>query len=297
MSEKLVYVIVLAWNHKEDTIEALKSIIQDEYDNKKIIVIDNASTDGTYETIHTEFESVKIIRSEKNLGVSGGYNIGIDYAISQGAEYILIANNDISIDKKMISKLVTALENNPAAAIAMPKIYHYFGNRKRLWCTGAHWRKFPPTVKMSNFNRIDWGIGPKPISIDFAPSCVLLLRKQLIEGIGKFDTSYFFYFDDWDFSKRTKLAGLEILFIPEAIMWHKVSVSTQKSEKPTQWWKRMGFSAALYYSKYHSKYESLTFFLWFIIRELLKGKPKHSIGFINGVIEFVENNKTGKRSN
>ncbi len=296
MSEKLVYVIILAWNHKDDTIEALQSIIRDEYGNKKIVVIDNASTDGTFNTIQKEFKDVEVIRSEKNLGVSGGYNLGIDYAISQGADYILIANNDIVTDPKMISQLVITLENNPIAGIAMPKIYHYFGNQRRLWCTGAHWRKFPPTIKMSNYNRLDWQMGSKPIPIDFAPSCVLLLNKQMVETIGKFDTSFFFYFDDWDFSKRSRLAGYEILFVPEAIMWHKVSMSTQKSEKPTQWWKRMGFSAALYYSKYHSGCESFTFFLWFIIRELLKGKLNHSQGFLQGVIEFQNSQRIPIRS-
>lgn len=294
MNNKSVFVIVLAWNHKEDTHEALQFFMQDLYPNKKIIVVDNASTDGTSDMIKAEFEAVEILQSEENLGVSGGYNLGIDYAVAQNADYILIANNDITIDQNMISRLVETLEKNPDAGIAMPKIYHYFGDQTRLWCTGAHWRRFPPTVKMSDFNRRDWKMGSKPISIEFAPSCVLLLRKQLIETIGKFDTSFFFYFDDWDFSKRSRQAGYEILFVPEAWMWHKVSKSTQKSDKPAQWWNRMGKSAALYYSRYHSPLETFTFFLWFIIREILKGKPNRSIGFLNGVIEF---RKTHDRSN
>lgn len=294
MNHKSVFVIVLAWNHKEDTREALQSFLLDTYSNKKIIVVDNASTDGTSDMIKSEFEGIEILRSEENLGVSGGYNLGIDYAVSQNADYILIANNDIIIDEMMISGLVETLEKYPNAGIAMPKIFHYYGDRTRLWCTGAHWRKFPPTVKMTDFDRKDWDMGSEPISIDFAPSCVLLLRKQAVEEIGNFDTSYFFYFDDWDFSKRSKQAGHDILFVPTARMWHKVSKSTQKSDKPAQWWNRMGKSAALYYMRYHSTIESYTFFLWFIIREILKGKPKRSISFLNGVIEF---RKTQPKSN
>lgn len=297
MNDKLVYVIILAWNHKEDTHEVLSSILKDEYANKKIVVVDNASSDGTTEMIQNEFKDVNVIRSEKNLGVSGGYNLGIDYAISNNADFILVANNDISTDKGMISQLVLALEKDPLAGIAMPRIYHYYGDRTHLWCTGAHWRKFPPTVKMTNYNRPDWEMGSVPIPIDFAPSCVLLLRKQMIEEIGEFDTTYFFYFDDWDFSKRSTQAGYRILFVPEAKMWHKVSKSTQNSEKPAQWWHRMGFSAALYYSKYHSTYERFTFFLWFIIREVLKGKPNRSIGFLKGFLEFQKTGTTSSHSN
>lgn len=286
MNSKSVFIIILAWNHKDDTREALRSFLQDTYSNKKIVVVDNASSDGTSDMIRSEFETIEILRSEENLGVSGGYNLGIDFAVSQNADYILIANNDIVTDKNMISGLVETLEKYPNAGIAMPKIYHYYEDRSRLWCTGAHWRKFPPTVKMTNFNRKDWEMGSEPIPIEFAPSCVLLLRKQMIETVGKFDTSYFFYFDDWDFSKRARQAGYKILFVPGAWMWHKVSISTQKSDKPALWWNRMGKSAALYYSRYHSPLEAFTFFLWYIIREVLKGKLNRAIGFLNGVIEF-----------
>ncbi|MHB1481453.1 MAG: glycosyltransferase family 2 protein, partial [Bellilinea sp.] len=219
MTNKSVYVILLAWNHIEDTQEALLSFQQDEYLNKNIVLVDNGSSDGTSLIVKNEFKDVEIVRSEVNLGVSGGYNLGIEYAVSQNADYILVANNDIATDRYMISKLVDALEMNLKAGIAMPKIYHYYGDRTRLWCTGAHWRKFPPTVKMTDFNRPDRDMGEEPFPIEYAPSCVLLITKRLIEEVGKFDTSYFFYFDDWDYSKRARQAGFNILFVPGAKMW------------------------------------------------------------------------------
>lgn len=285
---KLVYVVILAWNHIDDTLEAIKSFKQDIYFNKIIVMVDNGSTDRTMNIIEKQYPDVKIIRSEKNLGVSGGYNLGIEYAIKQAADYILIANNDIVTEIDMISTLVNSLENDDVAGVAMPKIYHYYGDRNRLWCTGAHWRKFPPTVKMSNFNRLDRKTSSIPNYIDFAPSCVLLLRRQLVEKIGLFNTSFFFYFDDWDYSKRVRNAQYKILFVPEARMWHKVSLSTQKTKNNAEWWKKMGFSAALYYSKYHSPIENYAFFLWFVIREMIKGKPRRSISFLQGVIEFKQ---------
>ena len=115
MNSKSVFIIILAWNHKDDTREALRSFLQDTYSNKKIVVVDNASSDGTSDMIRSEFETIEILRSEENLGVSGGYNLGIDFAVSQNADYILIANNDIVTDKNMISGLVETLEKYPNA--------------------------------------------------------------------------------------------------------------------------------------------------------------------------------------
>ncbi len=286
MDHKTVFIIVLAWNHLEDTIETLESFLKSDYPNQKIIVVDNASTDDTVGTIKRRYPDIDVIASEKNLGVSGGYNLGIAYAQTEGADYILIANNDIDVDEKMVSRLVEALEADPISAVAMPKIYHYYGEGNRLWCTGGYWRKFPPLVKMSNYNRLEKKAGALPAYIEFAPSCVLLLRGKALEDVGVFETDYFFYFDDWDFSKRVRAAGYKIRFVADATMRHKVSISTQNSEKPYLWWQRLGWSAALYYAKFHTSLEGTTFLLWFIIRECIKGKPKRASAFIKGFRQY-----------
>ncbi len=121
--------------------------------------------------------------------------------------------------------------------------------------------------------------------IEYAPSCCYLLRRELVETVGLFDESYFFYFDDWDYSARVNRAGYSIWFVPDAIMWHKVSLSTQKSDKPFQWWQYMGRSAFRFYSKYYSKLQLVAFAGWFFIREIIKLKPTHSIGFVCGVFQ------------
>jgi GT2 family glycosyltransferase len=282
-SNKLVYVVVLAWNHVEDTIECLESIMASDYDPFKVLLVDNASTDNTIDIVSNRFSEVEIVRSDKNLGVSGGYNLGMRVAYEKGADYLLIANNDISIHPKMISHLVDALEKHPQAGMGMPKIFHYYGDRSRLWCAGAYWRKFPPTVKMLGYNVRDSEEYSKIKEIAYAPSCCLILRREAIEVAGYFDTAYFFYFDDWDYSSRINRAGFKILFVPDAIMWHKVSISTQKSDKPAQWWTYYGRSTVRYYIKYSNGFQLNLFSLWFIIRECLQGNFKRIHPFIIGI--------------
>jgi GT2 family glycosyltransferase len=291
-----LFIVVLAWNHIEDTRECLKSFAQSAAVDFRLVVIDNGSNDGTSEIIRREFPEVDIIRAETNLGVAGGYNLGIDYALNQGAQYILIANNDIAVDTMMASHLIEFLRcSNPAVGIAMPKIYHYYGNRSKIWTVGAYWRRFPPTVKMMGLNKLDQGEYTSPQSIEFAPSCCYMIRRAVAEKIGGFDSHYFFYFDDWDYSARARQAGFAIWLVPAAQMWHKVSISTQKSDKPFKWWKAMGKSAYRFYTLHYSRVQLAEFTLWYILREIIKLKPIRSAGFIAGVWEEIRGAQTASR--
>lgn len=269
--QPLVYVIVLAWNHLDETLVTLESLLASDYERACFVVVDNASTDGTPAAIRARFPSVEVLESPTNLGISGGYNLGLRHALRHGADYAVVANNDLVVEPAMLANLVRALEANPGAGMAMPKIYHYFGDRTRLWCPGAAWRPFPPDVKMI----LDVPDGPQfdvQREIDFAPSCFLMIRRAALEKAGLFDTSYFFYYDDWDFSARLRQAGYAILFVPDARLWHMVSVSTQKSEKPAQWWRVFGQSAVIFYSRHSSLWALLVFSLWFVARESAKGQ-------------------------
>jgi GT2 family glycosyltransferase len=269
--QPLVYVIVLAWNHLEETLTTLESLLQSDYANLRVVVVDNASTDGTPAAVRARFPAVEVLESPTNVGISGGYNLGLKHALHAGADYAAVANNDLVTDPAMLANLVAALEADPQAGMAMPKIYHYFGDRTRLWCPGAFWRPFPPEVKMI----LDVPDGPQfdvQRPIDFAPSCFLLIRRAALERVGVFDTGYFFYYDDWDFSARMRAGGYHILFVPTARLWHMVSISTQKSSKPARWWRVMGESAVVFYGRHRSLAALLVFSAWFVFRETVKGE-------------------------
>jgi GT2 family glycosyltransferase len=286
---RLVCIIVLAWNHLEDTMECLESMMKSDYDPVRILLLDNGSVDGTSDFVRKHFPKVDILRSEINLGISGGYNLGMKYALEQGSDYVLIANNDIVVDMQMVHHLVDDLEYNPKAGISMPKIYHYYGDRNRLWCTGARWRRFPPSVKMTDVNANDSEKFSQPFEIEFAPSCCLLLRRRLIEQIGYFDAEYFFYNDDWDYSIRCRKAGYSLRYVPTAKMWHKVSASTQKSDKPAEWWNYLGRSTVRFYKTYKHSWQLTSFIIWFVIREIFKGNVNRILPFLAGISD--ERNK------
>jgi hypothetical protein len=207
------------------------------------------------------------------------------YAYDNKADFIIISNNDIIVDKSIILNFLVDLNRTKSVGILFPKIYHYFGDRKKIWTTGAKWRNFPPSVKMLDMNSIDDGYKfNSVIEKEFVPSCCLFLTREIIEKVGFFDTSYFFYNDDWDYCMRTKDQGLKIFFSPYSIIWHKVSISTQKTKRPSIWWFNYGKSTRIFYKRYFSDTYLIIFSIWYIIREMVKLNFSRIFPFLIGVI-------------
>ena len=121
-----VLVLILSYNGKNFLIDAVQSYLDCEYPNFKVAVIDNGSTDGTEDFIRNNYPNVVFMRSEKNLGYSGGMNLGLVYAFEQNNyDYVLITNNDVIADKQIITALVETATANPGTAFTTGKVYYY----------------------------------------------------------------------------------------------------------------------------------------------------------------------------
>jgi GT2 family glycosyltransferase len=284
MTHPTLIVVILAWNHRKETQECIDSFLATNYTGLKILLVDNGSTDGTFEYFSKNYDQIEIVKSETNLGIAAGYNLGIKKALEINPKYLLIANNDIIVHTEMLKNLVTGMDKIPKAGMGMPRIMHYYGDKPRIWCIGGRWRFFPPSVKMIGYNSFDVDRFMQPMELDFAPSCCLLIRSSIFEKVGFFDSGYFFYYDDWDFSIRLRNAGYKIIYLPSSIVMHKVSVSTQKSDKPSIWWQYYGRSTARFYSKHSSILVLFVISIWIVLRELVKLKPTRIKPFLQGLI-------------
>jgi GT2 family glycosyltransferase len=242
-------VIVLAYNNYEDTAECLRSLQAATYSPIGVVVVDNGCTDGTVTRLTKEFPEVSVVSTGSNLGVAGGFNAGIIPALREGAEYVLILNNDTIVAPDMLTLLVQAAQPDPAMAILMPKIL-YESDRGRIWSAGASYRRFPPAIVMRGLGQPDDGRFDTPGPIEYAPTCGLLISRRAFERVGLFDDGYFFYFDDWDFSLRTRRADLKIEYIPAARLYHKVSRTIQQKGRPPFFWRTWGASGARFYRRF-----------------------------------------------
>jgi GT2 family glycosyltransferase len=269
----LVYAVVLAWNQVTVTLECLESLSKSHYPALRIVVVDNGSTDLTHEIVSKNYPDIEVIRLVHNVGLARGYNHGIEYALNKAADYVIAMNNDTVVAPEMVAELVKAIQNHPRAGMVSPKIYHFFGDRTRLWCAGAKWQNFPPRIKLIGSNAPDGAEFQHEFTLPYVTSCCILMSREALEKVGFFDTGYYFYYDDWDLSERYRAAGFEIWFVPAAHIWHKVSVSTQKTNKPKKWWFVMGRSSVRFYLKYKPEMIFVLYTLWFTLRETAKLKP------------------------
>ncbi|MEA1936618.1 MAG: glycosyltransferase family 2 protein [Patescibacteria group bacterium] len=221
-----VYIIVLNWNGKDDTIECVKSLQKINYDNYKIVVVDNGSEDDSVFAIRRNFPEIKIVENKKNLGFAGGNNIGINYAVENKADYILLINNDTTVDENFLSELVEAGESDKKIGALGSKIYFY-SEPNRIWFAGGKVNWLKNKGEHLGLDKIDSGQDDKISETDYLTGCCLLVKREVIEKIGVLAEDYFLYYEDTDYSARIKNVGYKIVCVPKSKIYHKISRSTK----------------------------------------------------------------------
>lgn len=217
MKPKVVVVIVV-WNGVADTLECLQSLKGDEYPNKEIVIIDNGSTDGSSEKILSEGFRVRILRAKKNLGFTGGNNLGLSEAFRQGAKYAFLLNNDTVLEADAIGNLVEAAEKHTNAGILAP-VMHYYDNPSEIWFAGAR-------LDLSRGEALH-DVCLKPERTDglyespWVSGCAMLVRMTAVEQVGGFDDRFYLTWEDVDWCVRMTLAEWMVAVVPNALIYHK----------------------------------------------------------------------------
>ena len=222
-----IAVVILTWNGRDLTIECLESLAAvRNAGGMRTIVVDNASDDDTVSALRSRFgDNVKIIENSANIGFSRGNNVGIRYALKNGADAVLLLNNDTAVDPDFIAPLERALRDDPGVGIVAPKIL-YYTNPDQIWFAGGEVFLARGTARHVGIRERDVGQYDTPRDIDYATGCALLARREVFESIGMLDPSYTADYEDTDFCMRARRAGYRIRYVPAAKLWHKISAST-----------------------------------------------------------------------
>jgi GT2 family glycosyltransferase len=221
-----VYIVTLNWNRCADTLAFLESCAQQTYSDIRTLVVDNGSTDSSVETISAQFPQVEQIANGRNLGFAAGANVGLQHALRHGADYVFLANNDTTLAADALAVLVSAAQAHDAA-IASPAIF-YASAPERVWWLGA--RRRPWTLEVAPLDTH----GSEPFTVDFVTGCGMLISRRCLEPVGMFDEQFFMYYEDSDYCLRVQRAGMRILVVPRARMWHKVATSSGGSDSPSE---------------------------------------------------------------
>ena len=222
-----VAIIVLNWNGLSDTLDCLKSLAQLDYPNHRVVVVDNGSTDGSVSIIREQFPKMTLIENSENMGYAGGNNVGLHHVMAQGEDYALLLNNDTVVDPGFARVLVDAAEAEPTVGIAGPTIY-YHECPDVIWSAGGgiDWQQ--GSTRMVGLNERDEGqFGAEPRAVDFIAGCAMLVRRAVLEQAELLDERFFAYYEETEWCVRAARVGFQIVHVPLAHIWHKISPAAQ----------------------------------------------------------------------
>jgi len=237
MSTDMTCVVTLNWNGKDDTLACLASLEEMEPRATRIILVDNASTDGTSQAVAERFPQVQMLVNDENLGFARGVNVGLRAALEAGAAYILMVNNDTLVAPDLLGVLMAAVNEEETIGAAAPKIT-YADPPDRIWYAGAFRRRWLPGFSFPGYGKQDAARYSRTRDVDYFTGCGVLLRGDVLGQVGLFDEiSFFMYHEDLDLSERIRQAGYRIVYVPQARMWHKESASTapMSAQNGTTW--------------------------------------------------------------
>jgi len=224
-TKPLIWILLVNWNGKDDTLACLASLRKVSYQPRHILVIDNASTDGSVEAIRAQFPEVEILANARNERFAAANNQGLQRALQAGAELVLLLNNDTEVAPDFLDHLVQAIKSRDDAGLAAPKIY-YHHNPNLLWFAGGKVNLWTGRISHRGLRQLD---SPEKFNqteaVDYLTGCAILAKRACLEKIGLLDESYFMYAEDADWCRRAQQAGFHCLYQPAAKIWHKVSAS------------------------------------------------------------------------
>lgn len=257
MNEK-VSIILLNYKGTKDTLECVESLEKIKYDNFDIIIVDNDSPDDSYEVLKEKLDSKHIlIKSEDNGGFAKGNNIGIEYAMKNNSDFVLLLNNDTLVEEDFLNEMLECYKRHKDAGIIGCKIL-YESKRDLIWYGGGE-------INLKRFYGLHYGEREKDSEefnvekeVTFSTGCVMLIPAEVIRKAGYLPKEYFLYYEDVDYCMKVQEAGYKIYYCPKSVVYHKVSASTGGEESPfaVKWNTR---NRIIFMNKYKNKVSSINY--------------------------------------
>ncbi|MBI4831277.1 MAG: glycosyltransferase family 2 protein [Candidatus Lindowbacteria bacterium] len=226
-----VSVVIPNYNGEPCLSECLDSLVNQTYENLEVILVDNASVDGSATLVETRYPNVRLTRLPSNRGFAAAVNAGI--SVSRG-QFVVILNNDTRAEPDFIQELFIALQEEHSAAMAAPKML--FARNPRIInslglgynVTGSNHDVGFGLEDSARFGARNWVFGP----------CggAGMFRRSLIEDAGPFDEDFFMYYEDVDYSFRAQLLGYKCIFVPTARIYHEEGASGGSLPRPRNYY-------------------------------------------------------------
>jgi len=224
-SGSTIFLIVLNWNNYPDTLACLASLQEMMSPPHRVLIVDNGSSDDSEKIIRSHYPDLDFLQTGRNLGYAGGNNVGIRYALAQGADYVCILNNDVTVEPDFLGHLLSAIQHQPAVGIVTPLIAEKM-DAGRVWALGSAVDRRTAIVSRQHAG--------EPVSswrqrgsfdVDIASGAAMVAKRDVFERVGLLDESYFLYYEEVDWCLTARKAGYRILCVPSSVVWHQVSAA------------------------------------------------------------------------
>jgi GT2 family glycosyltransferase len=274
--EITVSVVIVSWNAREYLMQCLASLsVEACRYPMEIIVVDNASSDGSADGVATCYPGVRLIRNEENLGFAKANNIGVSMSTGR---YLCFVNSDVKVLPECISRLVDFSEANANVGMTGPRIIGGDGKLQRS-CRGfpSVWNMFCRALALDSFfprNKAFTGYKlyhwPQDSlrSVDILTGCFWLVRREALSRVGLLDEGFFMYSEDMDWCKRFWAQGWQVVFVPSAEAIHYGGASSSNS--PLRFYIEMQKANLQYWVKHHSWLGVASYFVILCLHQSLR---------------------------
>lgn len=261
LSQKALGIVIVSWNVREALLANLRSVFESSTKDFEVIVVDNDSSDGTVEAVRAAFPIVQIIENHDNLGFAKACNQGI---AASHARHVLLLNPDMRVAPDALEKTIEYLDSHPDVAVLGPKLIGEDGQAI------PHIRRFPRVAEqlavifklthvfprlMDRYLMKDADLNQEQ-DVDSLRGSYFAINETALKKIGNLDERFFIWFEEVDYCRRVRVAGMRVRYVP-SIVAHD-SVGKSFAQRPMYWKQRvMARSMSAYFSKWHSKLGAL----------------------------------------
>lgn len=220
-----VAVVIPVWNQLELTRRCLRSLCESTHQAAQVIVVDNGSWPDPRAALESAFPGLVVLRLERNRGFAGGSNVGIRHALADGADAVLVLNNDAVAEPTMLAHLVRAVSADGRTAAAGVKTLTD-ETPPRIHAAYSVLTFHGPLVRVEGWLEPAIERFDDERDADSVSGGAILIRRSALEAIGDFDEEFFAYHEDVDWCTRARRAGWRIRYVPAARVYHRMHAST-----------------------------------------------------------------------
>ena len=286
-----VAVVILHWGATATTVRCLQSLRAVTWPGRgTVLVVDNTTTLDEEVAARAAPLDVQILRPPRNLGFADGCTLGMSAALEQGADFVLLLNNDAVADPDFLGPLVRAARQHPDAGLLSPQIVH-LNRPDEAWYQGGTFSLWAGIPAQGHRRRVLAGDRP-PREVDYATGCAMLIRPAVIRRVGSFDREFFAYCEDLDLSIRARQAGFRVLFVPASLVYHDVSDEPRRAALRIYYSTRNLIEVMRKHAPWYKWFSFGVNFLarwvgFFVVLALVRGQPRYLTALVRGMVDFA----------